>query len=161
MKLLESNKFIIFMGISNLLVIFILVGGILHIKHSTIQDTQGYESDMENSTESNGMENADYKEADDSLSNIYMSLVENTHAELDGGISYNFEPDGKFSGYFDVNSPKVEGYTYRISMDGDDIVLTICNKEETQFVQYALVIMENGQLALDYPDFKKPITLTY
>ena len=149
------------MGISNLLVIFILVGGIFHIRHSTIQDTQGYESDMENSTESNGMENADYKEADDSLSNIYMSLVENTHAELDGGISYNFEPDGKFSGYFDVNSPKVEGYTYRISMDGDDIVLTIYNKEETQFVQYALVVMENGQLALDYPDFKKPITLTY
>lgn len=148
------------MGILNLLVICGLIGGIFHIKHSTIRNTQDIESDMEDSTELNGIKNVDYKEADDSLSNIYMSLVENTHAELNG-VTYKFEPDGKFSGYFDSNNPNVEAYTYRITMDGDDIVLTIYNKEETQFVQYTLILMENGQLAIDYPDFKKPITLSY
>lgn len=159
LKLLESDKFIVFMGILNIVVIVGLVGGIIHMKH-TSHENQNYEAEMENASGSE-MESVDYKEADDSLSYIYMSLVENSHAELDGGITYNFEPDGKFSGYFDADNPKVEGYTYRIKVDEDDIVLTIYNKEETQLVQYTLMIKENGQLALDYPDFKEPITLSY
>lgn len=158
MKVLESRKFIIVAAVLNLIVMGILIGGIFHLKKSAYADL---DSDLNTITSTTETKEEKVSSSDGNLSNIYMTLIENSYAELDDGICYRFGKDGEYSGFFDADNPKVKDYLYKIGMDGNDVVLTIYNKEETHMVNYKLLILDNGDIALDYPGFKDEIVLSY
>lgn len=150
MKLLNSNKFIFVVMILNIVVIVFLGAFIFFLK---CKEKPVLTDMRENDT----IDRFDYGYADDSLSNIYMALIENTSAELDNGLYYRFGEDGLFSGFFDADHPEVTNYKYKIAIEQKDILLTIYNREETRSVTYTLLIMEDGGMALEYPGFKTRI----
>lgn len=156
MKILDSNKFITVIIVLNIVVITVLVVGVFQLKNKEMAaDSVPIELGA------NRVEGYDFTYADDSLVNIYTTLIENTSAELEGGIYFKFGEGGNFAGFFDSNNPKVKGYKYKISTDKKDILLTIYDKEETQTVTYTLVILNDGSMALDYPGLKSRIVLSY
>lgn len=158
MKLLDSKKFIVTAIILNGVVMVFLVVLIFWLKHTT---TGTPDSTPAGIGLAGATEEYEYTDSDDSLSSIYMTLLENTSAELENGLYYRFGKNGSYSGFFDANNPEVKDYIYKISADDNDMLLTIYNKEETQMVTYTLVIMDDGNMALDYPGFESQIVLSY
>lgn len=163
MKFFESTKFILIVGILNIIIVGVLLFSLVRLKwqdsHSVSEPISMSDSGVQEDAKMD--DKTDYTEADDSLTSMCMTLLENSYADLGNGMAYYFEDEGTFRGFFDADHPRVEGYRYAVNIEDHDIVLTICDQEERQTVSYVLVFVDDGGLALDYPGFDEAIPLQY
>lgn len=103
-------------------------------------------------------EDADKSKIDKTMLSMYQSLLVG-HYEAGSGISYNFLADGTFSGYFDDKHQMVKGYTYEVGSTGGNNIVNIYNKERSAVVSYYILLSDDADIILYYPEADVKIPL--
>lgn len=156
LDLLESRKFIMTVIILNVILFVFLAGYvILHVvktNREQIDQVQGGRR-SEQWTRQAQLDGKDGTEEE--LENIYEQLLEGLDFEPEEGISFHFGENREFSGYFDKDNTKVNGFFYEVIVDGADIMLNLFDKENTKRVSYSLYILNDGNLEISQKDGQK------
>jgi len=97
----------------------------------------------------------DKSKSDKTMLSIYQSLLAGNY-RAEGGIRYNFLSDGSFSGYFDDKHRMVKDYSYEVVPTGGNTVVNIYNKGHSAMVSYYILLSDDTDIMLYYPeaDFK-------
>ena len=88
---------------------------------------------------------------DQSMVSVYSSLIIGNYS-LKNGLKYSFSSDGKFSGYFDDKHTSVKNYHYEVVSTGGNNVLNIYNEEKTSVVTYYVMLSDDADIVLYYPE---------
>lgn len=102
--------------------------------------------------------NTDKSKVDKTMLSMYQSLLIGTYTAK-GGIRYNFLANGGFSGYFDDKHQRVKGYTYEVESTGGNNVVNIYNKERSAVVSYYILLSDDVDIILYYPEADVKIPL--
>lgn len=107
-------------------------------------------------------------EAEDSMSNVYAALIQNSVAKLDESKQMYFGTDKKFDGYFNEEYPEVHGYTYEVtSLEGNDedaqfeANVSVYNEDKSKCVQYKLCFSDEAALQLYCPETEVYVALEF
>lgn len=115
------------------------------------------ESDKGN-VKSNILSKKKTNDVDSSMTGMYASLLIGDYS-LGNGIKYKFSSDGSFSGYFDDEHTDVKGYYYEVVLIGGNNVVNIYSKDKTSVVSYYIILSEEGDIVLYYPEANIRFTL--
>ncbi|MCI8781786.1 MAG: hypothetical protein HFH70_14180 [Lachnospiraceae bacterium] len=97
-------------------------------------------------------------DVDSSMTDMYASLLIGDYS-LGNGIKYKFSSNGSFSGYFDDEHTDVKGYYYEVVLIGGNNVVNIYSKDKTSVVSYYIVLSEEADIILYYPETDIRFTL--
>lgn len=154
MKLLENKKFIATVLALNCIVICVLVGYLLYVK------TREYESEKQ-PTVTKSSDVVTFDQSDKELADIYVSLLQGSHFDLEDNIHFYFNENGEYSGFFDAANPDVTGYYYYIGINNGTVYLRIFNEDKSKVVQYEVSFDDEDNIVLKHPDMEKEIILSY
>ena len=150
---LKFKKFEIFICILNVILILFMFVYLFHafIGRKEVPASNAASTNTEFS----------FNEADDALTNVYVTLIKGTNVSIGKGKKLHFGTDGDFEGFFDEKEINVNGYQYEVigvkdnaDQDGAVAIVNVYNKDKTKYVQYKLVYggtEENPELLLMYP----------
>lgn len=97
-------------------------------------------------------------DVDSSMTGMYASLLIGDYS-LGNGIKYKFSSGGSFSGYFDDEHTDVKGYYYEVVLIGGNNVVNIYSKDKTSVVSYYIILSEEADIVLYYPEANIRFTL--
>ena len=100
----------------------------------------------------------DKSKIDKTMYSMYQSLLIGSY-KTKSGIKYNFLSNGSFSGYFDDKHQQVKDYTYEIESTGGNNVVNIYNKEHSAMVSYYIMLSDDVDIVLYYPEADLKILL--
>lgn len=104
------------------------------------------------------LRNIDKSKMDKTMLSMYQSLLIGNY-KAKGGISYSFLANGIFSGYFDDKHQRVKDYTYEIESTGGNNIVNIYNKERSAVVSYYILLSDDFDIILYYPEADVKILL--
>ena len=119
-NLWNSRKFKIIVFAVNVCAIILLIGIIVYLH-------------KENQTTSTALDEVNIDEKlNDSMCDVYMSLLKGHTFNVGEGVAFQFDENGSFSGFFDSENRNVSGYHYIVSTDdGINYRLNIYNEDES------------------------------
>lgn len=152
-NLLENKAVIITVTVLNCIILSSLAGYLFFLKG------KGDDTDSINPVPEERQ--MDYSGKDSEMASIYVSLLEGTEFDIGDGIVFSFGSEGRYAGFFDANHKNVKDYRYKICMEKDNVLLQICNKEETQLVSYNMIFDKDGNVVLKHSNMEKTIKLEF
>lgn len=98
------------------------------------------------------------KDVDSSMTSMYQSLIVGEY-EVGNDCIFRFNSNNSFDGYFDAQHVNVTGYQYEVVSTGGNNVLNIYNKGKNAVVSYYVMLNEDADILLYYPDADVKIVL--
>ncbi|MBE6035578.1 MAG: hypothetical protein E7222_12910 [Clostridiales bacterium] len=152
LKLTDKKKIVIFLVVI-IVLDFIVAFTVARILTKKNQNT---------ATVPDASESVDISKVDTSseLYEIY-SLLLVGHFKLNKDITFNFEEDGTYSGFFDSDNRNVKDYTYTLTQEEGQIIVTIFNEDKSRKVSYIMNLTDEGTIVLALPDSDDKLELKY
>lgn len=158
----KAKKFEICICVLNVILIIFMIVYLFHT-FAGRKEVSSLNGDVGENTEFS------FAEADDALTNVYVTLIKGTNVSISKDKKMHFGTDGDFEGFFDEKEADVKGYHYEVigvtddnDQDGAVAFVNVYNKDKSKYVQYKLVYggtSEEPELLLMYPETGKTYTL--
>ncbi len=102
------------------------------------------------------------KKINDSMSNLYLSMLSGWSYKLDKDTAFSFGRNNSYSGFFDKDHKDVKKCSYDVSLNEESgsHMLNIYNEDKSAMVSYEISLDNDGNVLLTYPGSENSFVLS-
>ena len=98
------------------------------------------------------------KQLNDSMSSLYISMLEGWSYQLDKNTVFTFKKDGAYSGFFDKDNKSIKEGSYDVTVDENGVYYLNINFK-MKSVSYE-ILLDGSDILLQFPGASEPFVLS-